>query len=91
MSGKKKSLKGKGSYKAYKEQSRFAKNQAAKRARHAKRNPNDLQSVENAKTGYKRKKPMKKNATVSRPKYYDGAGRRVPAPLFQPLTPKETI
>lgn len=85
MSVKKKSLKGKGPYKAYKDEDRFAKNQAAKRARHAKRHPNDKQSVENAVKGYKRKKPMKPNATVSRPKYYDGAGRRIEAPAFKPL------
>ncbi len=85
MAAKKKSLKGKGSYKAYKDEGRFAKNQAAKRARHAKRHPNDKQSVENAVKGYKRKKPLKPNATVSRPKYYDGAGRRVAPPLLEPL------
>lgn len=85
MSVKKKSLKGKGPYKAYKDEGRFAKNQAAKRARHAKRHPNDVQSVGNATKTYKRKKPVKANATVSRPKYYDGAGRRVEAPAFEPL------
>lgn len=79
---KKKSQKGKGSYAAYKTESRHAKNQARKRAAHAKRHPNDEQSVKLATPGYKRKKPLKPNSTVSRPKYYDGAGRRVSAPLF---------
>lgn len=85
MAGKKKSRKGKGSFATYKSESRFAKNQAAKRARHAKRNPNDEQSVKLATPGYKRKKPMKPNSTVSRPKYYDGAGRLVAPPSFEPL------
>ena len=85
MSVKKKSLKGKGPYKAYKDEGRFAKNQARKRANHAKRHPNDAQSVESATKTYKRKKPLKPNSTVSRPKYYDGAGRRIEAPAFKPL------
>jgi hypothetical protein len=86
---KKKSLKGKGPYAVYKAESRFVKNQTAKRARHAKHHPNDEQSAKLATTGYKRKKPIKANATTSRPKYYDGAGRRVSAPLFEPLTKEQ--
>ena len=84
-----KSQKGKGSYKAYKEASRFAKNQAAKRAKHLKAHPNDAQSKTEAKTGYKRKKPLKRGSApaANRNKLYrDKSGKVLTAPNFSPET-----
>jgi hypothetical protein len=85
MAKKKKSLKGKGSYAAYKASDRQLKNQKAKRERHAKKHPNDLQSQQQAKSGYKRKVPVSKNQTQAKFKCYDGAGRLVAAPEFKPF------
>lgn len=82
MAVKKKSLKGKKWYAEYKSENRQAKNQARKRAKHAKRHPNDLQSQEKAKPGYKRKKPESPNNTVPKIYAYDGAGRRQDFPTF---------
>jgi hypothetical protein len=82
-----KSRTGKGSYKAYKDESRHAKNQARKRAKHAKNHPNDKQSLEGAKVGYKRKKPLKAGSApaANRTKFYrDNSGKRLSAPHFNP-------
>lgn len=82
-----KSRKGKGSYKAYKDESRHAKNQARKRAKHLKAHPNDLQSKTEAKTGYKRKKPLKRGSApaANRDKMYrDKSGKVLTAPVFAP-------
>lgn len=84
-----KSRKGKGSYKAYKDESRFAKNQARKRAKHLKNHPNDAQSKGQAKTGYKRKKPLKAGSApaANRSKLYrDKSGKMLTAPNFSPET-----
>lgn len=86
MAGKK-SRKGKGSYATYKSESRLVKNQAKRRARHLKNNPNDVQSKENATIGVKRKTPMKVGgfASPNRSKFYrDNAGKRLAAPAFAP-------
>lgn len=84
MAVKKKSKKGKAWFAVYKAKDQFSKNQKAKRAKHAKKHPNDLQSQEKATNTYKRKPPVSRNSTVQRVKYYDGAGRRVAAPEFKP-------
>lgn len=84
-----KSRKGKGSYKAYKDESRHAKNQARKRAKHAKNHPNDVQSTMQQRPGYKRKKPMKPGSApaANRDKMYrDKSGKMLPAPAFNPET-----
>lgn len=82
-----KSRKGKGSYKAYKDESRLAKNQARKRAKHLKNHPNDAQSKSQAKAGYKRKKPLKAGTApaANRNKLYrDKSGKVLGAPAFSP-------
>lgn len=82
-----KSRKGKGGYKAYKDESRQAKNQARKRAKHLKAHPNDAQSKEQAKVGYKRKKPFKAGSAPAqnRDKFYrDASGKTLNAPAFNP-------
>lgn len=82
-----KSRKGKGSYKAYKDESRHAKNQARKRAKHLKAHPADAQSKEQAKVGYKRKKPFKAGSApaANRTNFYrDKSGKRLVAPAFTP-------
>lgn len=84
MAVKKKTRKGKAWFAVYKAKDQFLKNQKLKRERHAKKHPNDTQSVEEAKATYKRKASGGKNSTVSLLKCYDGAGRRVASPLFKP-------
>jgi hypothetical protein len=82
-----KSRKGKGSYKAYKDESRHAKNQARKRAKHLKAHPADVQSKEQAKVGYKRKKPFKAGSAPEANRsnaYRDKSGKRLVAPSFNP-------
>lgn len=82
-----KSRKGKGSYKAYKDESRHAKNQARKRAKHLKAHPNDVQSKTEAKVGYKRRKPLKRGSApaANRNKAYrDKSGKVLVAPVFAP-------
>lgn len=71
-------------YERYKAESRQAKNQAAKRARHAKRYPNDLQSIEKAVAGYKRKKPVKRGSAPAAKRFVivDKAGHKEPMPSF---------
>lgn len=67
----------KSQYEAYKAESRQAKNQAAKRARHAKRYPNDLQSIEKAVAGYKRKKPIKRGSAPAAARFIrDASGKK---------------
>lgn len=73
----------KSQYEAYKAESRHAKNQAAKRARHAKRYPNDLQSIEKAIAGYKRKKPVKRGSAPAAKRFIrDASGKKVAMPSF---------
>ena len=74
----------KSQYEAYKAESRQAKNQAAKRARHAKRYPNDLQSIEKAVAGYKRKKPVKRGSAPAAKRFVivNKAGHKQPMPSF---------
>ena len=84
MAVKKKSKKGKAWFAVYKAKDQFLKNQKAKRAKHAKKHPNDKQSQDQATNTYKRKAPASRNSTVSLLKCYDGAGRRVASPEFKP-------
>lgn len=84
MAKKKTTLAAKGRYAVYQSENRQAKNQERKRARHAKRHPNDEQSAKNAKPGYKRYTPKSSNTTTPRHKYLDGAGRRLENPKFEP-------
>lgn len=82
-----KSRKGKGSFKAYKDESRLVKNQAKRRAKHLKNHPNDVQSKEQATVGVKRKTPQKRGnfANANRNKFYrDDSGKSVGAPTFAP-------
>jgi hypothetical protein len=82
-----KSRKGKGSYATYKSESRLLKNQAKRRARHAKLHPNDVQSKESAKVGVSRKTPQKAGnfPAPNRDKFYrDASGKPVGAPAFAP-------
>lgn len=73
----------KSQYEAYKAESRQAKNQAAKRARHAKRYPNDLQSIEKAVAGYKRKKPIKRGSAPAAARFIrDASGKKIALPAF---------
>lgn len=75
--------KAKDQYDMYKSEGRQAKNQAAKRARHAKRFPNDLQSVEKAAIGYKRKKPIKRGSAPAAKSFIrDASGKKIAMPSF---------
>lgn len=70
-------------YERYRAESRQAKNQAAKRARHAKRHPNDLQSIEKAVSGYKRKKPIKRGSAPAAARFIrDASGKKIALPSF---------
>jgi hypothetical protein len=76
--------KGKKWYATYKMQDRQLKNQERKRARHAKKHPNDEQSQKNAKAGYKRQKPQSPNMTTEKVVLRDEAGNVYAWPEFKP-------
>lgn len=71
-------------FERYKAENRQLKNQAAKRARHAKRFPDDIQSQVKAVAGYKRKKPVKRGSApaAARRVIMDKAGHKAPMPAF---------
>lgn len=82
---KKKSNKGKGSYASYVANGSLEKNSKVKRARHAKRHPNDEQSVKQAKPRVaKQKARTKGNYPAPKTKLRDAAGNLVPWPEFKP-------
>lgn len=61
-------------------------NKAARLARHLKKHENDKQAAAAVgKTRAARKAPVTKGNFPSKTKYYDGAGRKVDAPLFRPV------
>lgn len=76
--------KGKKWYAAYEAQDRQLKNQKRKRARHAKKHPNDEQSQKQAKSGYKRQKPTAPNMTEEKVLLRDKAGHLMGWPEFKP-------
>lgn len=83
-----KSRKGKGQYALYSSESRLQKNREAKRARHAKRHPNDTESL--ARAGSSVRKAPRSNGNYPEQKVYvyDGAGRKTLMPSFVPYIPK---
>lgn len=81
--------KGKKWYAAYKAEDRQLKNQERKRARHAKKHPNDKQSQEEAVKGYKRQKPSGPNMTEPKVRLRDAAGHVLNWPEFLPKHMKE--
>ena len=83
MANKKRSHKGKGSYARYKAENRFQKNLAKKRARHAKKHPNDKQVGKDHT--YRRKAPKGPNNTTPRNwNLRDASGKLIPQPAFKP-------
>ncbi len=83
---KKKSLKGKGSYASYKSLDSYAKNKAAKKARHEKRHPNDLQSANQpARTSPNRGTNGKGGFASALVKLRDKAGNLIDWPSFAPV------
>ena len=73
---KKRSLKGKGSYASYKNENRLEKNREARRARHAKRHPNDKQSQEKAGKSIRQASNKKGNFPAQKFYAYDRAGHK---------------
>lgn len=80
---KKKSLKGKGTYAAYKAESRAEKNKAAKLARHLRKHPNDEQAEKAVGKPHNYRKAPRGGSAVE-PTFYllNEAGHKLPMPLF---------
>lgn len=83
---KKKSLKGKGSYASYKTLDSYAKNKKAKKARHMKKHPNDLQSANQpARTTPNRGTNGKNAVAKAKVNLRDKAGNLIEWPSFAPV------